>query len=137
MHTNQLEENYIPFQCMIISHVNRLNLEGVASAQYDLLNILDATGSKTTKELSDIRGISQSGISKLTKRLIDKGFIEQERSHADRRSYNITVTTEGKNFLKRAAALRNEILTAIEHSLTDEEQREFASLCRKITDGAS
>lgn len=68
----ELEENYMPFQCMIISSVNKFNLEGVSTAQYYILDILDKQGSKTTKELAEIRGITQPGISKLNKRLLEK-----------------------------------------------------------------
>lgn len=34
MATRELEESYIPFQCMIISDTNRFNVEEVSTAQY-------------------------------------------------------------------------------------------------------
>ncbi|ENK0837569.1 MarR family transcriptional regulator [Clostridium botulinum] len=130
----ELEENYIPFQCMIISSVNKFNLEGVSTAQYYILDILDNQGSKTTKELAEIRGITQPGISKLNKRLLEKGYIKQERQETDRRSYNIFITSEGKKFLKRSEKLGKEIMNLIEKTLNQDELREFSTLCRKITD---
>jgi len=54
---------------VIISSINRFNIEGVTTAQYNVLDILDKQGSKTTKELAEIRGISQARMSKLGARI--------------------------------------------------------------------
>ena len=105
MAIKELEESYIPFQCMIVSDTNRFNVEGVSTAQYYILDTLNKQGPKTTKELAEMKGISQSGISKLTKRLLEKKYIIQERHSNDRRSYNIVLTSEGKKFLSRVKDL--------------------------------
>ncbi|APF27661.1 MarR family transcriptional regulator [Clostridium botulinum] len=130
----ELEENYMPFQCMIISSINRFNLEGISTAQYYILDILDKQGSKTTKELAEIRGITQPGISKLNKRLLEKGYIKQEQQKIDRRSYNIFITSEGKKFLARSEKFGEEIMNLIEKTLSQDELRIFSTLCKKITD---
>ncbi|CBZ04707.1 MarR family transcriptional regulator [Clostridium botulinum] len=129
----ELEENYMPFQCMIISSVNKFNLEGVSTAQYYILDILDKQGSKTTKELAEIRGITQPGISKLNKRLLEKKYIKQKRQETDRRYYNIFITSEGKKFLARSEKFGEEIVNLIEKTLSQDELRTFSTLCKKIT----
>lgn len=134
MAKKELEDYYIPFQCMIISNINRFNIEGVTTAQYNVLDILDKQGSKTTKELAEIRGISQAGMSKLTKRLLEKNYIIQNRQEIDRRAYDILVTPEGKDFLIRSEKFRNEIMNLIENTLTEKELDCFIQLCKKITD---
>lgn len=134
MTNRKLEEYYIPFQCMIISNINRFNIEGVTTAQYNVLDILDSKGAKTTKELAEVRGISQAGMSKLTKRLLEKNYIVQKRREKDRRAYDILITPEGKNFLIRSEKLRNEIMNLIENTLTEKELDCFVKLCKKITD---
>lgn len=60
---------------MIVSNLNRFNVEGVSTAQYYILDTLNKYGAKTTKELAKMRGISQSGILKLTKRLLKKSTL--------------------------------------------------------------
>jgi DNA-binding MarR family transcriptional regulator len=134
MFTKGLEESYIPLQCMIVSYSNRFNVEGVSTAQYYILDTLNKYGAKTTKELAQIRGISQSGISKLTKRLLEKGYIIQKRQINDRRSYNIILTKEGKSFLNRVDNFGHEIMNLIEKALTKEEVHTFSIMCKKITD---
>lgn len=134
MARQELENYYIPFQCMIMSNINRFNIEGVTTAQYHVLDILDKQGSKTTKELAEIRGISQAGISKLTKRLLEKKYIIQERREIDRRTYDIFITSGGRDFLLRSEKFRNEIMNLIEDTLTEKELACFVHLCKKITD---
>lgn len=134
MSRKKLEEYYVPFQCMIISNINSFNVNGVTTAQYNVLDILDKQGSKTTKELAEIRGISQAGISKLTKRLLEKGYITQERRKTDRRNYDIIISQMGKDFLTRSEKFRNKIMNLIGNTLTEEELDCFVRLCKKITD---
>ena len=133
MAMRELEESYVPFQCMIVSYSNRFNVEGVSTAQYYILDTLNKQGPKTTKELAEMKGISQSGISKLTKRLLEKKYIVQERQTDDRRSYNIVLTNEGKAFLIRVEDFGNEIMNLIGKALTKEEIQEFSMMCEKIT----
>lgn len=133
MATKELEENYVPFQCMIVSDTNQFNIEGVSTAQYYILDTLNKQGPKTTKELAKMKGISQSGISKLTKRLLEKEYIIQERQTDDRRSYSIVLTSEGEKFLSRVEDLGNEIMNLIERALTKEEIKSFSAMCAKIT----
>lgn len=133
MAIKELEESYVPFQCMIVSDSNRFSVEGVSTAQYYILDTLNKQGAKTAKELAKMRGISQSGISKLTKRLLEKKYIIQERQMNDRRSYNIVLTKEGKDFLNRVEKFGNQIMNLIEEALTKEEVHAFSIMCKKIT----
>lgn len=134
MRIKELEKNYLPFQCAVVSASNRFNVEGVSTAQYYILDTLYKNGPKTTKELAQLRGISQSGISKLTKRLLDKHYIIQERQKEDRRCYNIVLTLEGRTFLNRVEDFGNEIMNLIEEALSIEEVHDFSMMCKKITD---
>lgn len=134
MPKKELEEYYIPFQCMIISNINNFNIDGVTTAQYNVLDILDKQGPKTTKELAEIRGISQPGMSKLTKRLLEKEYITQQRRKTDRRNYDILITEAGKDFLVRSEKFRNKIMDLIENTLTEKEMDCFVKICKKITD---
>jgi len=137
MAMSDLEEKYIPLQCMIVSYTNSFNVDGVSTAQYYILDTLNKQGSKTTKELAELKGISQSGVSKLTKRLMEKNYIVQERQDNDRRSYDIVLTQEGKSFLSRVDNLGNEMMNLIEEALTEEEIKSFSRMCKKITDSYS
>ena len=132
MDEDVLEKSYIPFQCLVINTLNQFNVAGISTAQYQILDVLVASGSRTTKELAALRGISQSGTSKLTKRLLDKKYIVQNRSDIDRRCYDISITPAGREFLNRAEKFRKEIMVVIKTALSEQEVAAFAGLCGKI-----
>ncbi|MGL5437236.1 MAG: MarR family winged helix-turn-helix transcriptional regulator [Lachnospiraceae bacterium] len=133
MSNKQLEKSYIPFQCMIVNSLSQKHIEEVGTAQYYILELLNNQGKKTAKELSEDRGITQSAISKLAKKLLDKGYITQERSQTDRRSYDVSITGEGREFLNQAEKFRIDILDIIENALDETEIGQFSKLCVKIT----
>ena len=54
MENDMLEKSYIPFQCLVINTLNRFNVEGITTAQYEILDALVANGSKTTT--ADLKG---------------------------------------------------------------------------------
>ncbi len=133
MISRELEESFIPFQVLIINNINSFNVEGVTSAQYEILDILKDS-SKTTNELAEIRKISQPGVSKLTKRLLEKKYIKQVQNVDDGRVFDIYITDEGKEFLKRTQKFRNKIMSVVEERLDEDECKEFVRLLNKIND---
>ena len=133
MISRELEESFIPFQVLIINNINSFNVEGVTSAQYEILDILKDS-SKTTNELAEIRKISQPGVSKLTKRLLEKKYIKQVQNVDDGRVFDIYITDEGKEFLKRIQKFRNKIISVVEERLDEDECKEFVRLLNKIND---
>lgn len=133
MISRELEESFIPFQVLIINNINSFNVEGVTSAQYEILDILKDS-LKTTNELAEIRKISQPGVSKLTKRLLEKKYIKQVQNVDDGRVFDIYITDEGKEFLKRTQKFRNKIMSVVEERLDEDECKEFVRLLNKIND---
>ncbi|WP_032120492.1 MarR family winged helix-turn-helix transcriptional regulator [Clostridium amazonitimonense] len=130
----EFKKEYIAFQCKIVSHHNNFNVEGISSAQYNILDYLEKEGSKTTRDLAEALNITVSAVSKLNKKLLEKHMIMQTRDENDRRYFYNSITDEGRGFLKRAEASRNEIVKGIEDSLTDEELKEFIHICKKINE---
>ena len=128
----EAKKNDLSFLCMIISHLSRHRIEGVPTAQYEILDILSTQGSQTAGALAQQRGVSKSNISKLTRVLLEKGYVTQERDQADRRYYHIAITQEGIAFLERSKEFREELLTRIRQALTEEEFLQWSSLCKKI-----
>jgi len=129
--TKLLEDSFIPFQCEIVSRHNKFNIEGITSAQYNVLELIQK-GPKTTNELASALGITVSAISKLTKKLLHKELIEQHRSEADRRYYHIVLTESGEKFLMKAEKSRKEIIQLIGKALSKDEIEAFTRICSKL-----
>ena len=128
----KFEEEYVKFQCSIVSHHNKFNVEGISSSQYSIIDYLKKAGPKTTKELAEALNITVSAISKLNKKLLEKNMIVQVRDVNDRRYFYNSITEEGANFLKRAEDSRNEVLKVIKNALTEAELEQFMLICTKI-----
>lgn len=129
---SQLAVDFVPFQCKIVAHHNQFNVEGITSAQYNILDYLQKEGPKTARNISEGVGISISAVSKLTKKLLEKNLINQTRDEKDRRYYFHSITQEGVSFLQKAEKSRNEIIESIALALSENEVEQFTKLCRKI-----
>lgn len=60
---------------------------------------MNKQGPKTTKELAEMKGISQSGVSKLTKRLLEKKYIIQSGTVMIAVLITLYLPVKEKNFL--------------------------------------
>ncbi|MEW9677670.1 MarR family transcriptional regulator [Lentibacillus sp. L22] len=128
----KFKQEFVPFQCRIVSHHNKFNVDGITSSQYNIIDLLERRGPKTTRSLSEELGISLSAVSKLVKKLIDKSLIIQERDQNDRRSYHHTITEKGHAFLRKAEKSRNEVMELIHKTLTKDELVAFTNICKKL-----
>lgn len=133
MNRSELEKSYVSLQCLVTSSVNHYNVNGVSAAQYHILEVIKKEGPQIAKNLALQKGISQSGVSKLTRRLLDNGYVRQTVNEKDRRSYLLELTPKGEDFLDNAADSTAEVLEKIENSLNEEEIQMFIKLCSKIT----
>lgn len=126
------ETEFTMLQCKLAAEHNRFNVEGITSAQYNILDLLNTSGPRTTRELADAFHASLSAISKLTKKLIEKNMITQTRDKSDRRYMYHDITEVGRAFLKKATESRHSIMDEIRLALSEDELTLFARLCGKI-----
>ncbi|WP_268623492.1 MarR family winged helix-turn-helix transcriptional regulator [Paenibacillus alvei] len=130
--TCDFEKEFTMLQCKLVAEHNRFNVEGITSAQYNILDLLATNGAKTTRELADSIHTTLSAISKLTKKLIDKNMITQTRDTQDRRYMYHEITEQGHAFLQKAAYSRHGVMNRIRDGLSEDELQQLASLCGKI-----
>lgn len=76
----------------------------VSIAEYDVLLALDAAGTDGLRmsDLAERRLMSSGGFTRLADRLERRGLIERRRSTVDGRSFEATMTEEGRALLRRA-----------------------------------
>ncbi len=77
------------FQCLILAHMNRGNINGVTAAHYNILEFILRKGKTTGKEISGAFNISQAAISKQLKFLISNDLIIKEQEKTDHRKFNL------------------------------------------------
>lgn len=77
---------------------------GVSMAEYSVLGLLGEAGKSGLRltELAERRGMSGPGLSRLADRLEQRGLIKRSRAVSDGRSYQLTLTREGRSLLREA-----------------------------------
>lgn len=77
---------------------------GVSMAEYSVLGLLGEAGRSGLRlsELAKRRGMSGPGLSRLVDRLERRGLVERKRAVGDGRSYELTLTREGRSLLRLA-----------------------------------
>lgn len=106
----------------------------LSQAEYGVLYTLSKTptGVRICELGSDVL-LTQTGLSRLVGRLVDKGLIERNPDPSDGRSTLLSLTEEGRKAQKRIGRIHaREITAAMANPLSDEEMRTLASLCRRL-----
>ena len=105
--------------------------------EYDVLLTLDRSHDKKLRysELTDKSIFTKSGITRIMKRLVERGFIDRERCKSDGRGVYAILNKQGAAALKDTwAVYSREILTILDPALTQSEAKTFETLLGKILD---
>ncbi len=81
--------------------------------------------------------ITKSSVSKVTKTIAEKGWIEVIPSEEDHRQKFIVLTSTGRQVVAEESKIKNRQMVEFVQMLSSKEQREFIELVRKFADGAS
>ena len=101
---------------------------------FGMLSILEAEGPISQRSLSERTGVDASTMVQRMDALEQQGLIERERNAEDRRSYQLEVTSRGREVL---AELRQEAgahMNRLFGTLSEDERRELHRLLQKVAD---
>ncbi|MHA7220403.1 MarR family winged helix-turn-helix transcriptional regulator [Arthrobacter sp. MDT1-48-3] len=102
---------------------------------FDVLRTLRRAGhpySLTPSEINAANLVSSAGLSGRLKRLEQEGWVEREVSTTDRRSTLVRLTEEGRRELDEWLPHHFMFEKSLLESLSDDEQRQLASILRKL-----
>lgn len=123
---------FTDFQCLILAHMNRGDINGVTAAHYNIMEFILRKEGATGREVSTAFNISQAAISKQLKFLIDHDFIIQKQNETDRRKFNLSVTEEGRFIIDNSETFRENITRQTAAILTSKELKSFTDLLSKV-----
>lgn len=109
----------------------RNHAEGRGS-QRRVLFVLRAHGPMTQRELLEEMGVRASSLSELLGKLESKGFIKKEKSAADKRNYNVSITDDGLQALEELHAQHQAAMSELLSGLSPEEREQLAGLLSKL-----
>lgn len=111
----------------------RSNNDGKWS-QRRVLIFLKKHGPVTQRILLEEMGVRASSLSELLSKLECKGWIIKEKSDADKRNYNVSVTPEGLAALDEMQSLHQAAIIDLFSDFPAEDQAQLAQLLSKLHD---
>ncbi|SMO36738.1 DNA-binding transcriptional regulator, MarR family [Chryseobacterium rhizoplanae] len=120
------------FQCLILAHMNRGNINGVTAAHYNIIEFILRKETATGREISAAFNISQAAISKQLKFLISNDLIIKKQEETDHRKYNLSVTDKGRFIIENSETFRKNITGQTASILTSKELENFNYLLSKV-----
>ena len=117
------------------SFARRVEGAGVTVAEWALLRCLfDHEAGVAPSAVAQAMGMTRGAISKLSDRLIGKGFVRRIDSTRDRRAHTLFLTPEGASIVPRLAALADANDDDFFGALSPDERKAFeATLMRLVT----
>lgn len=116
-----------------LNHIMRLLYEG-KSSQKRILIILNEVKSITQRDLTRRLGIQPGSASEVLSKLENRGLIVRTASKTDRRTTNITLTSQGTQLAVDAVKQRNQRHLEMFSCLSEKEKNQLLSLLEKINE---
>ena len=103
-------------------------------AQMGVLFTIAHRGAQTTKELSQLFGLTSSAVTQLVNGLVKDGLLERKGDARDGRKANIQLTKKGKNVLVKSKQLRIKRMQEVLAPLSDKELAQLVKIQTKIVE---
>lgn len=113
------------------SHYLRHNTEEKGS-QRRVLFLLHRKGPMTQKDLLDAMGVRAGSLSELLSKLEAKGCIAKEKSEADKRNYNVSITPAGLEILEELQRQYHAAMVDLLAGFPEEDKVELNRLLDKL-----
>jgi DNA-binding MarR family transcriptional regulator len=107
---------------------------GLEPRQFGMLTRLAANEGRSQQAIGELMGLNPTRMVFLVDELEQKGLVERRRNPADRRSYALYLTGQGRQKLREAQQASVAHERAIGAALTDAQRAELATLLRRIAD---
>jgi DNA-binding MarR family transcriptional regulator len=133
------EDGFAYLLVQLGSHVAQLFTErlaplGLQPRQFGMLSRLAANEGMSQQAIGELMGLNPTRMVFLVDELERLGFVERRRNPADRRSYALYLTSQGREMLRRGQAAGQQHEAGIGFSLSSAEREQLASLLRRLAD---
>jgi MarR family 2-MHQ and catechol resistance regulon transcriptional repressor len=105
---------------------------GLNDSQFGALEALYHLGPLPQKTIGKKLLVSKSNVVAIVDALENSGFVKRQQDPDDRRLVNVSITEEGRLYIERTLPVHVDAIVEEFSCLTDREQDELASLCRKL-----
>ncbi len=100
--------------------------------QYAILAAIEANQGLSQTGLVETTGIDRSTLADIVRRMLDKGFVQREKTADDARAYAVHLTRKGTNMLKKMRPFANEVDRRIVDAIPAEQRKVFLSVLNHL-----
>jgi DNA-binding MarR family transcriptional regulator len=116
---------------------NNQNVLGFSKSHILILDYLSQEGPKRPSAIADRLKVTTGGVTVLTSKLINAGFIEKTQHATDRRAFQLIITPDGKDILEKSRQQVSEILNNMFGMLSAEEIQTLRDIFAKLLNNES
>ncbi|MDN4592893.1 MarR family winged helix-turn-helix transcriptional regulator [Polycladomyces subterraneus] len=106
--------------------------ETISNGDFFILKQLQERGPQTVSELAQELEVSASHITNVTDRLVNKGWVERQRSRRDKRVVELRITNEGETIIRELGEKKRAYFQRRFDCLTTEEIETLTRLFQKL-----
>ncbi|MGG0300485.1 MarR family transcriptional regulator [Bacillus albus] len=100
--------------------------------EFIVLRILNRTNKEMVSRVANELNVSNSHITAVTEKLINKGFVTRSRSMSDRRVVYLEITEQGKDLVAKMEGAKKQYLQERFSTLSEEEMNIMISISKKL-----
>ena len=105
--------------------------------EFIVLRILNRTNKEMVSRVANELNVSNSHITAVTEKLINKGFVTRSRSTSDRRVVYLEITEQGKDLVAKMEDAKKQYLQERFSALSEDEMNVMISISKKLLSIAS
>ncbi|MBG9452559.1 RNA polymerase sigma factor [Lysinibacillus sphaericus] len=111
---------------------NNHNVLGFSKSHILILDYLSQEGPKRPSAIADRLKVTTGGVTVLTTKLINAGFIEKTQHATDRRASQLKITADGEDILEESRQQVNELIQNMFGMLSAEEVQTLRNIFSKL-----
>ncbi|MGE7675937.1 MarR family winged helix-turn-helix transcriptional regulator [Lysinibacillus sp. NPDC094403] len=111
---------------------NNHNVLGFSKSHILILDYLSQEGPKRPSAIADRLKVTTGGVTVLTSKLINAGFIEKTQHATDRRASQLKITADGENILEESRLQVSDLIHNMFGMLTAEEVQTLRDIFSKL-----
>ncbi|MEW4150407.1 MarR family transcriptional regulator [Bacillus thuringiensis] len=100
--------------------------------EFIVLRILNRTNKEMVSRVANELNVSNSHITAVTEKLINKGFVTRSRSTSDRRVVYLEITEQGKDLVAKMEDAKKQYLQERFSTLSEDEMNVMISISKKL-----
>ncbi|WP_142327084.1 MarR family winged helix-turn-helix transcriptional regulator [Bacillus thuringiensis] len=100
--------------------------------EFIVLRILNRTNKEMVSRVANELNVSNSHITAVTEKLINKGFVTRSRSTSDRRVVYLEITEQGKDLVEKMEDAKKQYLQERFSTLSEDEMNVMISISKKL-----